>query len=338
MSADLRFQEDFRPAVTHPRRTAALTASIYVFFCSIYILYSGKLAEMAASGSTEILKRIEMLKGMLFVLVTGFLFYLVNHRQWRKIQLKELAIIDREHALVVADRRATAAMSMACLAHDLNNLLMIMNFSVEELKDLVDENPRVKPMIQALDRSQQNLRKFAERIKEGVSTGLVSQVKEEADLNEELDSILAFVRRHPDVRNCQLDVLTPAPLKAHVHRGLMNDAVSNLLINAAQSVENGNGKIQLSLREENEQALIEVHDNGPGIPENQRDLIFEPCYTTKPKGTGLGMLSVKAFALGTGGKVEIDRSPLGGALVRIKFPLRGALQEAGPARNGGGSR
>ncbi|MCC5847818.1 MAG: HAMP domain-containing histidine kinase [Verrucomicrobia bacterium] len=323
MSADLRFQEDFQPAVKNPRRKAAVTALIYVLLCSFYILYSGKLAEMAASGSTETLKRIESLKGILFVLVTGFIFFLIIHRQWKQIRMKELAIIDREHALVVADRRTTAAMSMACLAHDLNNFLMVMEMSLEELNTLVDEHPQTKIMIQAMSRNKDNLQKFTERIKQTISVGYAAKDAEETDLNQELEAILTFVRRHPDMRNCKLNFNAPPPLKAHVNRALMNDAISNLLINAAQSAVRDKGEIQLNLREENEKAILEVHDNGPGIPENQRELIFEPCFTTKPNGTGLGMLSVKAFALSARAKVEIDQSPLGGALIRIKFPLRG---------------
>jgi len=69
-------------------------------------------------------------------------------------------------------------------------------------------------------------------------------------------------------------------------------------------------------------AWIRVHDNGPGVPAAQRARIFEPFYTTRPGGTGLGLAVVRAVALAHGGSVAIEDGP-GGATFALELPAVG---------------
>ncbi len=68
---------------------------------------------------------------------------------------------------------------------------------------------------------------------------------------------------------------------------------------------------------------LEVHDDGPGVPADQIDAIFDPCFTTKPDGTGVGLLAIKAFAVSCRGEVAVGCSDLGGAVFSIRIPRRG---------------
>lgn len=66
-----------------------------------------------------------------------------------------------------------------------------------------------------------------------------------------------------------------------------------------------------------------MDDNGPGIPESDRDRVFDPYFTTKAEGTGLGLPIVKKVVLEHGGTVALVSSPLGGARFVISLPLAG---------------
>ena len=66
--------------------------------------------------------------------------------------------------------------------------------------------------------------------------------------------------------------------------------------------------------------LIEVHDNGPGVPDELADRIFDTGYTSKKHGNGLGLLSVQAFVSSCQAKISVGRSRLGGALFQIQIP------------------
>ena len=67
--------------------------------------------------------------------------------------------------------------------------------------------------------------------------------------------------------------------------------------------------------------FIEVRDNGPGIPKENWDRVFDPYYTSKAEGTGLGLAIVKKVVLEHGGEVKLDRAPEGGARFSIELPL-----------------
>ena len=94
----------------------------------------------------------------------------------------------------------------------------------------------------------------------------------------------------------------------------------NLILNAAEATE-GKGIIEILIRQTADTALIEVHDNGPGIPLEKRPTLFTAFYTAKSQSAGLGLLSVKVYVELHQGHVEILDSHLGGTCIRITLPI-----------------
>jgi signal transduction histidine kinase len=104
--------------------------------------------------------------------------------------------------------------------------------------------------------------------------------------------------------------------------------VLNLLDNAARHTPAG-AKIELHVREAGGEALVEVADDGPGIPPRIRAQIFDrfvrgegPADTAVGPGSGLGLAIVRAVAGSHAGTVEVTESASGGALFRVRLPLR----------------
>jgi two-component system, OmpR family, sensor kinase len=104
--------------------------------------------------------------------------------------------------------------------------------------------------------------------------------------------------------------------------------VLNLLDNAARYTPSG-ARVELRLRSEGDDAVVEVADDGPGIPAAMRDQVFDrfvrgdgPADTAVGAGSGLGLAIVRAVASSHGGTVEVSESDRGGALFRIRLPLR----------------
>ena len=98
---------------------------------------------------------------------------------------------------------------------------------------------------------------------------------------------------------------------------LLRQALFNLLLNAIQAVE-GNGEIQIVAEKRNAtEAWLDVRDNGPGVPPDRRTEIFKPYFTTRPKGTGLGLAVVQQIVLAHGWEVECLPNEPRGAVFRI---------------------
>jgi two-component system, NtrC family, nitrogen regulation sensor histidine kinase NtrY len=121
-------------------------------------------------------------------------------------------------------------------------------------------------------------------------------------------------------------VLPSTPADALVDRQMLRRVLLNLIQNAADALADAKHeqpKIKVSLRREADFFVIDVEDNGPGIPTEMREVIFDPYMTTKHTGTGLGLAIVKKIAIEHGGMITADASNLGGARLRLTLPASG---------------
>jgi signal transduction histidine kinase len=301
--ARLRLPED------HPVWSAALGASLYVGIATVYILLSGRVAA-AFAGSIEQLQTIETIKGYAFVVVTGILFFFISLGWWRTRR-------QQRQQLIRSERKAVASMFSAALAHDLNNMVMALSGLLESIP--ADGEHELTELKTSLGPSIESLTSLARRLAASVRTSPVEEPVD-VELSEMLGPLVALARKHPSVRMCSVDCRDTPSLRLCLNRDLFEQALLNLIVNAAQAAGVG-GRVELKAVCEGETIMIEVHDNGPGVPPDQRAAIFSAGYSTKTEGSGLGLLSVQAFAATCGAKVHLSHSPLGGALFALHIPL-----------------
>jgi two-component system sensor kinase FixL len=100
---------------------------------------------------------------------------------------------------------------------------------------------------------------------------------------------------------------------------LLKVAFQNLLLNAAQAM-NGRGRLSISLNHADGTTTIDITDAGTGIPPEVRDRLFTPFFTTKARGTGLGLATVRRITEAHGGTVAVVRSGPEGTTVRVTLP------------------
>ena len=114
---------------------------------------------------------------------------------------------------------------------------------------------------------------------------------------------------------------TTEPIVMHLDPARVEDAVLNLVLNAIESIED-DGRITVRLRRatRSHEALIEVSDTGGGIPPENRRRIFEPLFTTKPDGTGLGLAAVRRTAAAYHGRITFKSRIGGGSKFVLALP------------------
>ena len=126
--------------------------------------------------------------------------------------------------------------------------------------------------------------------------------------------------------------LHPAVAGVHVPRG-MHQVLTNLLRNASDACD-GRGVVTVRGGRDGDQVVLEVQDEGPGIPPETLRRVFEPFFTTKDpgKGTGLGLPISARLVEKFGGQISIECPSSGGTIVRVSLPARrfgrGNLREA----------
>ena len=114
------------------------------------------------------------------------------------------------------------------------------------------------------------------------------------------------------------------PLDVMLDPMMLRRSLDNLVRNAVQAIaEKGEGgHIVVEAHRDGDDALLEVRDDGPGVPAKSRERIFDPYFTTKSEGTGLGLAIVKKVVLEHGGSISCGVAKEGGAAFRIRLPLR----------------
>ena len=129
------------------------------------------------------------------------------------------------------------------------------------------------------------------------------------------------------------------PLRAQFDRRLISQAVTNIVKNATEAIEQvppeelGKGRIDVVVSREDEDVLIDVVDNGIGLPKVARSRLLEPYVTTRAKGTGLGLAIVGRVLEDHGGRIELKdasdfREGQRGAWMRMRFAISGEAKKA----------
>lgn len=113
-----------------------------------------------------------------------------------------------------------------------------------------------------------------------------------------------------------------------VDRSLLRDAVSNFVLNAAEALEQAGGRVEIGARTAvGPRGGLEVEvtcdDDGPGVPEADLHRIFDPCFSTKLRGSGMGLAAARRAVEENGGRLIAERSPLGGLRIGFVLPTAG---------------
>ncbi len=218
----------------------------------------------------------------------------------------ENLVEEKTQKLLKTERLSAIGELSGRLAHDLRNPLSVMKMSVDLIKQ-ANSDTKI---------SDENVTKRLDLIDKSIER-----------ISHQVDDVLGFVRHSPlelqdtslrDITQKSIDkVNIPADISVnldqkniHVKCDLSKiDAVFiNLIVNAIQAMPNG-GHINIEFEEKDSDVLIKFENSGPSIPDDIKDKIFDPLFTTKQKGTGLGLASCKNIIEQHGGKISFQNNP-----------------------------
>ncbi|MDQ5812826.1 MAG: ATP-binding protein, partial [Actinomycetota bacterium] len=154
--------------------------------------------------------------------------------------------------------------------------------------------------------------------------------QKEVDVNEGLESTLVMLGHKLKKGNVRVTREYEAGLpRVCAHGSELNQVWTNLIDNAIDAVE-GDGNVRIRTTREGDRVLVEISDDGPGIPEEIRECIFEPFFTTKDvgKGTGIGLdISHRVVVEELGGEIRVVSRP-GDTCFQVRLPVRAAQESS----------
>jgi signal transduction histidine kinase len=242
-----------------------------------------------------------------------------------ELRVANEALKQEQEKVVRAERLSAVGEMAARVAHEIRNpLVSIGGFARRLLVDLPGEDARTEPLriirdeVARLERTVGDVLDFvrpAECVLRPTDVNeVVRRSSEIASAECEQAGVRVTVRCTPDL---PLVAAEPSRLK---------QALLNLLRNAAQAMPRG-GDVLIATAEENEWVVIHVSDTGEGIPEDKLREIFEPFYTTRSQGTGLGLPIVAQLIGRLGGRIEAESAPGQGARFTIRLPRKEVCRE-----------
>lgn len=310
----------------------ATAAALFVAVVAVYTA-NGTLAQLPGIRAAErgpfrqpgrtIADTVLAIQAFLFVTLFTTQLLVALTYQRRRDEHDRLALQDQLYA---SQRMESLAQLASGVAHDLNNLLAVISLYRDQVEQRVGNDPALTPALRAMDDAAENAA--------SVSRSLLDLSRHDHSDDGPIDLSWTLQRA---MRVCQpllpgrirvsVQASSPGPVVQADPRQLQQ-VVLNLVLNARDAMAGAGGSLRVWAQVyEQDPSLAElgVSDTGRGIAAEQLASIFEPLYTTKPRGegTGLGLSIVRSIVEGHHGRVDVESQPGQGAVFRVLLPRVG---------------
>jgi signal transduction histidine kinase len=239
----------------------------------------------------------------------------------REFDAMAAAIEEREHRLIRSERLATVGRMAAHITHEIRNPLASLGLNVELLGDEVGaDNQEARKLVTSIGKEVDRLSDITETYLRFVR--LPKPKLECEDLGAIATSVLEFAGSELSLAGISWSIEIESGLPDVVaDESQLRQALLNLVRNAKEAMPGG-GRILLEVgRAAEGHVRLVLADSGPGIaPENLAN-IFEPFFSTKAKGTGLGLALVQQIVSEHGGRIEVDCPPGAGTRFTLLLPV-----------------
>jgi len=235
------------------------------------------------------------------------------------------AIIKMEEELNKSQRLAIIGEMAAGLAHEMRNPLASISGSIQILKKDVKLSDMDKRLMSIILRGKDQLDNI---IKDFLLLARPATGNHEPLLMKEIiEDVVESVQYVPDwMDKIKVRLSFSDSAAIHANRTEMREVIWNLIVNAIQAMPDG-GELSIETRNSTDNTphgLLEIliSDTGCGIEAEYLDEIFEPFYTTKERGTGLGLTIVNRIVERHGGTIRIESTPEDGTTCILRLPIR----------------
>jgi len=200
------------------------------------------------------------------------------------------------------EKMITVGRFSARLAHDLRNPLSIIQVSLENLRLLYGTNESQQKSMDKVERSIDRITHQVDDVLDFVRERPITLNNHTMSeiISESLDSL-------PIPDNIKL-ILPKNNVEVYCDEKQFAIVFNNLILNGVQAIVH-TGTIEITVEENNDGIIIQIIDSGEGIPKENLDSLFEPLFTTKQQGTGLGLASVKSIVEAHGGIISVSSPP-----------------------------
>lgn len=257
-----------------------------------------------------------------------------------KVRERTRELQEKQVQLIQSEKMASLGNLVAGVAHEINTPIGALSSNndlfiryINKMKAILESDLKDKQILDQLQKLFENIDKL-NSVNRTASDRIINIVrslknfaridqaeKDTVDLHEGLDTTLTLI--HHEVKNrIKINKEYGLTQKVHCFPNQINQVFMNILVNASQAIEK-EGTITIKTYSENSYAVIEISDNGEGIPEDKLGKIFDPGFTTKGVGvgTGLGLSIVHQIIENHRGSISVNSRVNQGTSFKIMLPI-----------------
>jgi signal transduction histidine kinase len=221
----------------------------------------------------------------------------------------------------LSERQAVAAVGefASALAHEVRNPLSAMRLNLQHLDEQLTNQPELRPGVSQALRDIDRLEKTVAGALRVARTG--NMAMSAIELRPVMEAALSSAAPEFALRRAVLERNWPVADNVIVrgNAAALEQVFLNLLLNAAQAMEPG-GRAGVDVKRVDARVVVTVWDTGSGMNDDERARVFEPFYSTKQEGSGLGLTVAKRIVTAHRGAIDVESAPGAGARVRIALP------------------
>ncbi len=210
-----------------------------------------------------------------------------------------------EMANVHAQKLAANERLLQILAHEIRNPLNNISLSIEQLLMQTDDDDERMDLIAIMDRNSKRINNIINELLDQTKPFEMNFQKH--TLQEILDESISMTADRINLQHINLEKKFPSkPMEITADKSKLILAFNNILVNAIEAIENGDGELSVGLTSTAENYFVSITDNGKGIPEEYIGKLFEPFFTLKQKGMGLGLAATYSIIQSHQGSIQVN--------------------------------
>jgi signal transduction histidine kinase len=266
----------------------AVTSLLLALFTVIYSLLiydrESKAKESAKANANDYSKQLEQR---------------VNELNKVNAELQELRSIEKF---------ASTGRISRTIAHEVRNPLTNISLATEQLKEITGQTPDAEILLEMVSRNASRINQLVSELLN--STRFAQLEYRFADVNQLLDESLDQAKDRIELNQVRVEKHYDESLgQIQVDAEKMKLAFLNIIVNAIEAMPKETGVLQINSRQQNNKCIIEFKDNGQGMDQETQQKLFEPYFTSKAKGNGLGLTNTQNIILNHGGSITVKSAP-----------------------------
>jgi signal transduction histidine kinase len=245
-----------------------------------------------------------------------------------KIRLNLQELLATQEKLIRSERFAAVGEAAAHITHEIKNPLMLMGGFARQVRRTLPEDGKEAEKLLLVEEEAKRLESMLEEVRD--FTRPAAPKLSPQDLNATVRETVALMEASLPGRGVTLAAQYDMDLPPVVHDpSQVRQVVINLVKNAAEAMPGG-GQVTVRTMRSGDMAEVEVRDTGPGLPPEQARLIFNPFYTTKERGTGLGLAVCYRIMQDHGGDIRLTSEAGKGCAFTASLPMERRKEQGTP--------